>query len=107
MEPKILEEVRKHYQQETFDFDWEPIRKAPRKYTVVYPVVGYVVSLLAMRFIALGAFVWLFFVAGLLFFFGGIFCTHGVVTEYKKIRQIPKAQGILSKDEETCVDCET
>jgi len=99
MEPKILEEVRKHYQQETLSFDWEPIRKTPRKYTVVYPVVGYVLSLLAIRFIALGALVWLFLVAGLIFFFGGIFCTHGVVEEYKKIRQIPKVQDLLSKKE--------
>jgi len=99
MEPRILEEVRKCYQQESFDFDWEPIRKTPRKYTVVYPVVGYVLSLLAIRFIALGAFVWLFLVAGLIFFFGGIFCTYGVVEEYKKIGQIVKVQDILSKRE--------
>jgi len=99
MEPKILEEVRRHYQQETLSFDWEAIRKMPRKYTVVYPVVGYIVSLLAMRFIALGALVWLFLVAGFILFFGGIFCTHGVVQEYKKIRQIPKVQDILLKKE--------
>jgi hypothetical protein len=29
MEPKVLEEIRKHFKQEVIEFDWERIRKQP------------------------------------------------------------------------------
>ncbi|MEW6375215.1 MAG: hypothetical protein AB1502_05420 [Thermodesulfobacteriota bacterium] len=41
MEPKILEEIRKHFKHEVIEFDWEPIRKQPRRYGILYPVIGY------------------------------------------------------------------
>jgi hypothetical protein len=48
MEPQILEEVQKHDQQEVIDFNWEPVRKSPKRYGVLYPVIGYFVSLTAI-----------------------------------------------------------
>ena len=48
MEPKILVEVQKHDQQEVIDFNWEPVRKNPKRYGVLYPVIGYFVSLTAI-----------------------------------------------------------
>jgi hypothetical protein len=71
MEPKILEEIQKHYKQEVIDFDWEPIRKEPKRYGVLYPIIGYFVSL----------------IAGSIFFFGGIFRANGIIGEYRKIRK--------------------
>jgi hypothetical protein len=87
MEPKILEEIQKHYKQEVIDFDWEPIRKEPKRYGVLYPIIGYFVSLIAIRFMSLGIFMWLFLIAGFIFFFGGIFCASGIIGEYNKIKK--------------------
>jgi len=32
----------------------------------------------------LGVFMWLFLIVGFILFFGGIFCTNGIIREYKK-----------------------
>ena len=82
----ILEETRKHFKQEVIEFDWEPIRKQPKRYGVLYPIIGYIVSLLAIIFMGLGVFMWLFLIGGAILFFGGIFCANGIIDEYKKIK---------------------
>jgi uncharacterized membrane protein YecN with MAPEG domain len=86
MEPKILEEIQKHYKQEVIDFDWEPIRKQPKRYGIFYPIVSYIVSLVAMSLMRIGVFMWLFLIAGAILFFGGIFCANGIIGEYRKIK---------------------
>ncbi len=86
MEPKILEEIRTHYKQGIIDFDWDPVRNRPKRYGVLYPVIGYIVSLLAIVFMRLGVFMWLFLIAGSILFFGGIYCVNGIIGEYKKIK---------------------
>ncbi len=86
MEPKILEEVKKQYQQEVIDFNWEPVRENPKRYGILYPVIGYLISLLAIRFMSLGIFMWLILIGGSILFFGGIYCTNGMMSEYKKIK---------------------
>jgi VIT1/CCC1 family predicted Fe2+/Mn2+ transporter len=85
MEPQILEEVQKHYQQEVIDFNWEPVRKNPKRYGVLYPIIGYFVSLVAIRFIPLGVFMWLLLIGGSILFFGGVYCANGMMGEYKKM----------------------
>ena len=92
MEAKILEEVRKHYQQEVIDFNWEPVRKNPKRYGVLYPVIGYFFSLVAIRFISLGVFMWLFLIGGGILFFGGVFCANGMMGEYKKTKVQEKVE---------------
>ena len=87
MEAKILEEIQKHYKQEVFDFDWKPIRKKPKRYDVLYPIIGYFISLIAIRFMSLGIFMWLFLIGGSILFFGGILCANGIIGEYRKIRK--------------------
>lgn len=87
MEPKILEEIRSHFKHEVIEFDWEPIRKQPRRYGILYPIIGYIVSLLAIALMGLGIFMWLFLIAGFILFFGGIFCANGIISEYKKIKK--------------------
>jgi hypothetical protein len=87
MEPKILEETRKHFKQEVIEFDWEPVRRQPRKYGILYPIIGYIVSLLAIIFMGLGVFMWLFLIGGSILFFGGIYCANGIIGEYRKIRK--------------------
>jgi hypothetical protein len=86
MELKILEEVQKQYKQEVIDFNWEPVRKNPKRYGVLYPVIGYFVSLMATRFISLGVFMWLFLIGGSLLFFGGIYCANRLMDEYEEMR---------------------
>jgi len=88
MEPKILEEIAKHYKQKAIGFDWEPGRKQPRRYGISYPIIGYVVSLVAISLMRLGVFMWLFLIAGFILFFGGIFCANGIIEEYKKGKKI-------------------
>ena len=87
MEPKILEEIRKHFKHEVIEFDWEPIRNQPKRYGILYPVLGYIVSLLAIGLMGLGVFMWLFLIAGSILFFGGIFCANGIIGEYKKVKR--------------------
>jgi hypothetical protein len=84
MELKILEEVQTHYQQEVIDFNWEPVRKNPKRYGVLYPITGYFVSLISVRFISLGVFMWLFLIGGAILFFGGVYSANGMMGEYKK-----------------------
>jgi hypothetical protein len=86
MEPKVLEEIGKHYKQEVIEFDWEPVRRQPKRYGILYPIIGYIVSLLAIIFMRLGAFMWIFLIGGGILFFGGIFCANGIIGEYKKIK---------------------
>jgi hypothetical protein len=86
MEPKVLEEIGKHYKYEVIEFDWEPMRRQPKRYGIFYPIIGYMVSLLAIIFIGLGVFMWLFLIAGSILFFGGIYCANGIIGEYKKIK---------------------
>ena len=83
MELKILEEVQKHYKQDAIDFNWEPVRKNPKKYGVLYPIIGYFVSLIAIRFISPGVFMWLFLIGGSILFFGGIYCANGMMGEFR------------------------
>jgi hypothetical protein len=86
MEPKILEEIRKDFKHEVIEFDWEPIRKQPKRYGILYPIIGYIISLLAVSLMELGVFMWLFLIGGLILFWGGIFCANGIIDEYKKIK---------------------
>ncbi len=86
MELKILEEVQKHYKQEVIDFNWKSVRKNPKKYGVLYPIIGYIASLLAIALMRLGIFMWLFLIGGAILFFGGIYCANGMMGEYKKIK---------------------
>ena len=92
MEPKVLEEIGKHYKHEVFKFDWEPVRRQPKRYGVLYPVIGYIVSLLAIVFMRLGVFMGLFLIAGFILFFGGIFCANGITGEYSKIKKVSENQ---------------
>lgn len=91
MEPRILEEIRTHYKQDIINFDWEPVRNRPKRYWVLYPIIGYIVSLLAIVFMGLGVFMWLFLIAGFILFFGGIFCANGIIGEYRKIRGLSES----------------
>jgi hypothetical protein len=84
MEPRVLEEITKHYKQEGIQFDWKPVRKQPKRYGILYPTIGYIVSLFAILFMGLGAFRWLFLIAGFIFFFGGIYCANGILGDYVK-----------------------
>jgi hypothetical protein len=86
MEPRILEEIRTHYKQDIIDFDWDPVRKQPKRYGILYPILGYIVSMLAICLMEVGVFMWLFLIAGFILFFGGIFCANGIIGEYKKIK---------------------
>jgi len=86
MEPKILQEIRKHSTHEVIEFDWEPVRKQPIRYGILYPVIGYIVSLIAVSFMKIAAFMWLFLIGGFLLFLGGIYCANGIIDEYKKIK---------------------
>jgi hypothetical protein len=86
MEPKVLEEIRKHFKQEVIEFDWEPVRRQPKRYGILYPIIGYIVFLLAIIFMGLGVFMWLFLIGGSILFFGGIYCANGIIGEYRKIR---------------------
>lgn len=92
MEPKILEEIRKHFKHEVIEFDWELIRKQPKRYGILYPIIGYIVSLLAIILMGLGVFMWLFLIGGLILFFGGIFCANGIIGEYSKIKKVSENQ---------------
>jgi len=92
MEPRILEEIRTHYKQDIIDFNWDPVRNSPKRYGALYPVIGYIVSLLAIVFIRLGVFMWLFLIAGFILFFGGIFCANGIIGEYSKIKKVSENQ---------------
>jgi hypothetical protein len=86
MEPRIFEEIKMHFGDDIIDFDWEPVRKQPKRYGILYPTLGYIVSLLAIIFIGLGVFMWLFLVAAGLLFFGGIYCANGIIGEYNEIK---------------------
>ena len=86
MEPNILDEIRKHYKQDVIDFDWESVLKKPKRYGIFYPIIGYIVSLLAVILIGFGVFMWLFLIGGGILFFGGIYCANGIIGEYKKIK---------------------
>ena len=91
MEPKIFEEIRKHSTNEVIEFNWEPVRKQPRRYGILYPVIGYVVSLIAVSFMKIGAFMWLFLIGGVLLFLGGIYCANGIIGEYRKISELSES----------------
>jgi hypothetical protein len=86
MEPKVFEEIGKHYKHEVIKFDWEPVRKQPKRFAILYPIIGYIISLLAIILIGLGVFMWLFLIGGGVLFFGGIYCANGIIGEYKKIK---------------------
>jgi uncharacterized membrane protein len=87
MEPKILEGIRKHYKHEVIEFDWEPVRKQPKRYGILYPILGYIVSLLAICLMGVGVFMWLFLIAGAILFLGGIFCVNGIIREYRQTKK--------------------
>jgi len=86
MESKIFEEIRENYQEKSIEFDWEAVRNQPKRYGVLYPVIGYILSLLAVIFMKLGIFMWLFLIGGFLLFLGGIYCANGIVGEYEKLK---------------------
>ena len=96
MEPKILEEIRKHYKHEVIEFDWEPIRKQAKRYGIFYPIISYIVSMLCISLMGLGVFMWFFLIAGGILFFGGIFCANGIIGEYKKEKKISERLDHLS-----------
>lgn len=96
MEPKILEDIRKHFKHEVIEFDWEPVRKQPKRFGILYPIVGYFISLLAIILMKIGVFMWLFLIAGAILFFGGIFCANGIIGEYKKEKKISERLDHLS-----------
>ena len=81
MEPKILEEIRKHIKHEAIEFDWELVWRQPKRHGILYPIIGYIVSLLAIIFMGLGVFMWLFLIGGCMLFFGGIYCANGIIGE--------------------------
>jgi hypothetical protein len=60
---------------------------------ILYPIIGYIISLLGVVFMELGFFMWLFLIAGSILFFGGIFCANGIIGEYKKGKKIPEELG--------------
>jgi hypothetical protein len=93
MEPRIFEEIKTHYKHEIIEFDWGPVRRQPKRYGIFYPIIGYMVSLLAIIFIGLGIFMWLFLIAGFILFFGGIFCANGIIGECNEIRKNAENQG--------------
>jgi hypothetical protein len=97
MEPKILEEVQKQYREEGIDFNWELVRKNPKRYGVLYPLIGYFVSLMAIRFISLGVFMWLFLIGGFLLFLGGIYCANRIMNECENMK--------IQKEEENGSHC--
>ena len=97
MEPRVLEEIRTHYKQDIIDFDWEPVRKQPKRYGILYPILGYIVSLLAICLVGVGVFMWLFLIAGFILFFGGIFCANGIIGECNEIRKNAENQGSSSQ----------
>lgn len=99
MKPKILEEIAKHSKHEMIEFGWEPVRKQPRRYGILYPVIGYIVSLTAVSLMKIGAFMWLFLVGGLLLFLGGIYCANGIIGEYRKISETSESPKYPSKIE--------
>lgn len=99
MEPKILEEITKQSKQEVIEFDWEPVRKQPRRYGILYPVIGYIVSLIAVSLMKIGAFMWLFLIGGFLLFLGGIYCANGIIGEYGKISRLSESPKHLLKIE--------
>jgi len=99
MEPKILEEIGKQFKHEVIEFDWETVRRQPKRYGILYPIIGYIVSLLAVCLMALGVFMWLFLIAGFILFFGGIFCANGLIKEYRKIKKVSENQGQTSEIE--------
>ncbi|MGB9627291.1 MAG: hypothetical protein ACPL6D_01405 [Thermodesulfobacteriota bacterium] len=84
MKSKVLEEIGKHNKQEAIEFDWEPVRRQPKRYGILYPIIGYIVSLLAIILMGVGVFMWLFLIAGFILFFGGIYCANGIIGEYRK-----------------------
>jgi uncharacterized membrane protein len=90
MEPKVLEEIGKHYKHEVIEFDWEPVRRQPKRYGIFYPIIGYIVSLLAIILMGLGVFMWLFLIGGSILFFGGIYCVNGIISDYRKIKKVLK-----------------
>jgi hypothetical protein len=92
MEPKILEEIGKHYKHEVIEFDWEPVRRQPKRYGILYTIIGYIVSLLAIILMGLGVFMWLLLVVGGILFFGGIYCANGIIGEYSKLKKISENQ---------------
>jgi len=92
MEPRILEEIRTHYKQDIIDFDWEPVRKQPKRYGMLCPILGYIVSLLAIILMGFGVFMWLFLIGGLILFLCGNFCANGIIGEYSKIKKISENQ---------------
>jgi uncharacterized membrane protein YecN with MAPEG domain len=86
MEPRIFEEIKTHYKQEIIEFDWGPVRRQPKRYGIFYPIIGYVISLLAIIFMGMGVFMWLILIGGSILFFGGIYCANGIISEYKEIK---------------------
>ncbi len=84
LEPKILEEIAKHSKHEVIEFDWKPIREQPRRYGIFYPVIGYIVSLLSISLLKIGAFMWLFLIGGVPLFLGGIYCANGIIGSITK-----------------------
>ncbi len=99
MEPKIFEEIRKHSTHEVIEFDWEPVRKQPRRYGILYPVIGYIISVVSVGLMKIGAFMWLSLIGGFLLFLGGIYCANGIIGEYRKISGISESPKPPSKRE--------
>lgn len=107
MDEKILGEIQKHFKQEVIEFDWEPIRRQPKRFAILYPIIGYLVSLLSVIFMGLGIFMWLFLIAGSILFFGGIYCANGIIGEFKKLKIEKRKKMAVIVDLEKCTGCGT
>ncbi len=86
MESKIFEEIRENYKEESVGFNWEAVWNQPKRYGIFYPVIGYILSLLAVILIKVGIFMWLFLIGGFLLFWGGIYCVNGIIGDYKELK---------------------
>jgi len=84
VEPKVFEEIGKHYKHEIIKFDWEPVRRQPKRYGILYTLIGYIVSLLAIILMGLGVFMWLFLVIGGILFLAGFIVPMGSLGSIKK-----------------------
>jgi hypothetical protein len=92
MEPKILEEIRKHYKNEVIEFDWEPVRNQPKRYGILYPIIGYIVSMLCISLMGLGVFMWLFLIAGGILFSVAFFVP---MVSLESIKKKKRFQNVL------------
>jgi hypothetical protein len=86
---RFWKKLRKHFKSEVIEFDCEPVRRQSKRYGILYPIIGYIVSSLAIIFTELGVFMSLFLIAGSILFLVDFFCANGIVVEYGTIHKNP------------------